>query len=103
MLVLIPAISSAATRLHDPGPRVEPDAVPASVRCERRSEAPDGPLGRCAVQPRKHLLRAREAAHPLERCRDVPTVVDGSMDIGEGYVREARPIQDLLNPRRIGQ
>src|SRR6266545_5955754 len=98
-----PPSRSATTRLHDPGARVEPDAVCASVRRERLSEAPEGPLRRCGAHTRKDLLRAREAADPLERRRDVPTVVDGSVDVGEGDVREARRIEDPLDLRRIGQ
>src|SRR6266542_3852795 len=34
-----PTSRSTTTRLHDPGARVEPDAVSASVRCERLSVA----------------------------------------------------------------
>jgi len=73
------------------------------MRCELLSEAPERPLLRCGAQTRQHLLRAREAADPLERGRDVSTVVDGLVDVGEGDVRETRRIQDPLNLRRIGQ
>jgi hypothetical protein len=89
--------------LHDPGPRVEPDAVPGGVRPEGLSQAPERSVRRCGAQPRKRLLRRREATDPLERGPDVLTEEDGRLDVAEGDGREARRIQDPVNLRRLCQ
>jgi hypothetical protein len=44
-----PPSRSGTAGLHDPGSRVEPDAVGARVRRERLLEAPERPLGGCAA------------------------------------------------------
>jgi hypothetical protein len=94
-MMLVPAMRGQPTTCgHDPGPRVEPDPVSARVRCEGLSQARERSFRRCRPGPRQHLPRAREVPSPFERRRDVPTVVDGPVDVGEDDVRESCRAQD---------
>src|SRR5215218_1381694 len=97
------SIRSPTAGLDNPGPRIEPHATFACVPGEGLTETLERPLSGDGTQAHQRLPGAREAADPLEGRRDVRTVVDGLVDVGERGLAESRRAEDRLHGVLIGK
>ena len=73
------------------------------MRGEGLTETLERPLSGGGTQAHQQLPGARETADPLEGRRDVRTVVDGLVDVGERDLAESRRAEDRLHGVLIGK